>query len=573
MNTHKRTFVILGIAILFATGLRATGRQVDAAALDASAIITVTTTNDELNSDGDCSLREAIQAANLNAAVDNCVAGVGDDEISLPAGTYTLTLSGDNEDNNASGDLDIQSNLTINGAGAISTTIDGGALDRVLDILPTQVHVVVNDVTITNGLAESGGGILNTGILTLTNSIVSDNKVDYSGGGIFNLGTMIITDSAIRNNRAVHFNGEGGGIANDGSLIITNSTIDGNRALRYSGGFANRSGTATLIAVTISNNRAAEQGGGLINFGGTELTLINSTLKDNSAAYGGAISTFGPLTLTNSTISGNQAAYGGGIYLQLNTVRLNHSTVSANRARAATGILSGFQATIILADSIIADQLEGGDCLNPDGMIISAGNNLDSDNSCNLTGTGDIPGSNAQLGPLQDNGGATWTHALLPGSAAIDHGDCLGGTLTTDQRGVGRPQGSQCDIGSYETTGAAIALNLTPNIQTIASGDPATFTVTITNAGSITLTNVTTVDKLTPACERELGNLAPLSATVYHCERPAVKTPFSNVTKVTASTVLGDRVHAEGAGIVKLVGWSDEFLPVVINTTQTLNQR
>jgi CSLREA domain-containing protein len=102
-----------------------------------AATITVNTTNDELNSDGDCSLREAIQAANTDATVDACTTGSGADTITLPAGTYTLSLAGASEDANATGDLDITSVITIDGADAASTTIDGGGLDRVLDVRPS----------------------------------------------------------------------------------------------------------------------------------------------------------------------------------------------------------------------------------------------------------------------------------------------------------------------------------------------------------------------------------------------------------------------------------------------------
>jgi CSLREA domain-containing protein len=86
-----------------------------------AAAITVNTTADELSTNGNCSLREAIQAANTDAAVDACTAGSGDDVITLPAGTYTLLLTGAGENANATGDLDILNNLTIDGAGAAST--------------------------------------------------------------------------------------------------------------------------------------------------------------------------------------------------------------------------------------------------------------------------------------------------------------------------------------------------------------------------------------------------------------------------------------------------------------------
>ena len=167
--------------------------------------IAVTTTADELNNDGDCSLREAIQAANTNSVVDACVAGAGDDTITLPAGTYTLTITGTGEESNVTGDLDILGDLTMSGAGAESTVIDGGKVDRVLHIQSGRI-VEIDGVTITNGKApsfSSGGGVFNQGITTLTASVVSDNTSAQ---------------------------GHGGGLRNDigASLIITNSTISGN---------------------------------------------------------------------------------------------------------------------------------------------------------------------------------------------------------------------------------------------------------------------------------------------------------------------------------------------------------
>ena len=98
----------------------------------AGATINVNTTADELNADSDCSLREAVQAANTDAAVDGCTAGTGADTVVLPAGIYVLTRIGANEGANASGDLDVLSDITIEGAGAATTVIDGNGTDRVL---------------------------------------------------------------------------------------------------------------------------------------------------------------------------------------------------------------------------------------------------------------------------------------------------------------------------------------------------------------------------------------------------------------------------------------------------------
>src|SRR5207248_1366560 len=115
------------------------------------------------NSGGDCSLREAIQAANTDSAIDACTAGAGADTITVPAGTYTLSVAGIGEDANATGDLDITGMLIINGAGSSSTIVDGGAIDRVFDVHPTTVQI--NGITIRNGdtSTATGGGILNTG--------------------------------------------------------------------------------------------------------------------------------------------------------------------------------------------------------------------------------------------------------------------------------------------------------------------------------------------------------------------------------------------------------------------------
>ncbi len=184
-----------------------------------AATITVNTTDDELNSDGDCSLREAIQAANSNAGVDACTAGSGPDSIvfdaSVVPGTFTLTIPGISEDANETGDLDITADLTITGAGAASTVIQAGAtpgsgIDRVFHIDPNAVGVTVeiSDVTIRNGDTTgvgNGGGILNDagGTLTLNNSTVTGNSASVLAGGIFNnSGTATLKNMIVANQTA-----------------------------------------------------------------------------------------------------------------------------------------------------------------------------------------------------------------------------------------------------------------------------------------------------------------------------------------------------------------------------------
>ncbi|MEX0800109.1 MAG: choice-of-anchor Q domain-containing protein [Dehalococcoidia bacterium] len=241
-----------------------------------AATITVTTTDDELNADGDCSLREAIQAANTDSAVDACTAGAGDDIIDLPAGTYTLTIAGAGEDANATGDLDIFLNVTINGTGAATTIIDGNDLDRVFHNAGGGA-VQMTGLTIQNGNApspNSGGGILNVGTLTLDDSAVSGNTAFQSGGGIQTSGILTLNDSTVSGNSA---QGQGAGIGNIGSATVNNSTISGNTGAPQGGGiFHQNAGGLTISSSTITGNST----NGIYNFG--SVNAKNTIVANNT---------------------------------------------------------------------------------------------------------------------------------------------------------------------------------------------------------------------------------------------------------------------------------------------------
>ena len=338
---------------------------------------------------GPCTLRAAIQEANALA---------GADSISLPAGTYTLDIAGAGEDAAATGDLDITGDLTLTGAGAGETVIDGGGLDRVFHIIGS---VQITGVTIRNGLGDEtngGGGILNWQSLTLVRSAVTGNETPLAGGGIHNTGTMVIRESTIDSN---HSQMDEGGIFNreGATLEIVASTVSNNRADRYTGGITNYA-TLSLVSTTISGNEAP-LGGGVQNLGEGQMTATNSTIAFNEGGgEGGLRNTGGDATITNTIIAGN----------------------SGDQCLQASG-----------------------------GSLTSNGHNLAGDDTCDLTGPGDLSNiANPMLGPLADNGGPTQTHALLPGSPAIDAGspDCP--PPATDQRGVARPQGPACDIGAFE---------------------------------------------------------------------------------------------------------------------------
>ena len=171
-----------------------------------AATIPVTTPADEFGAAaGGCALREAVQAANTDTAFGGCPAGNGDDTITLPAGAYILSIAGANDDLNQSGDLDIWSNITINGAGAASTIIDGAATDRVLDVLFGAAFSISN-ITIRNGNVNGTGGGINVpsdgARVTITDSVIGGNRAS-NGGGIdnHNNGTVTIRTSVISGNR------------------------------------------------------------------------------------------------------------------------------------------------------------------------------------------------------------------------------------------------------------------------------------------------------------------------------------------------------------------------------------
>lgn len=377
-----------------------------------AATIVVNTTDDELNTDGDCALREAIQAVNTQAAVDACPAGTGNDVIRLPAGTYTLSLAGGNEDNNATGDLDVFPVFTslggtveLQGAGAAATIIDGGGIDRVLHLIRSDSTLIVRDVTIRNGqLTDQGGaGIQSRGALELRNVVIENNVVNGTSSGAIGGGLCI------------------------GCVLGT--------------------GSGVLEQVIIRNNQA-NRGGGI--FSNRPLTITATSIISNTAVAGGAIENYGALTLVNSTISGNTATgNNGGIRHNANSLSALNSTIAYNQRG---GIYVVLGTTLTLKNTLVAHNTGSGwnNC-NGSATVTSQGSNLSNDNSCAswFTASGDLNNVNPLLGPLQNNGGPTPTHALLPGSPAMNAGTNAG-CPSTDQRGVSRPQGPSCDIGAVE---------------------------------------------------------------------------------------------------------------------------
>ena len=395
-----------------------------------AAVFTVTVPGDSADGvcDGHCSLREAVMAANANITTI--------DTISIPAGTYTLSLNAAENALNpaAMRDLDLlNNNTTINGAGAGVTVIDANYIDRIFEVHLNKV-VSISNVTLQHGTPVGQGGALTAAsgtTVTLNNIVVAENQAN-DGGGIWNGGSMTIANSTVRDNTGSN----GGGIfsGTNATLTVNQSVLHGNQAGGAGGGGLYNDNNATVTNTTISDNLATSSGGGgggILNYTTTDLNLQNVTLSNNSSSSsdkGGGIRNFGGADISNSIIANNSG--GGG----------NCSPVGPYSQISVTSL---------------GDNLEWGGA------------------SCGFGALGDI-NANPNLGALQNNGGQTSTRALLPGSAAINaethNGDCL----PTDQRGVARPQGAACDIGAFEAGAAGPTPTPPPPTPTPSPTPPPT---------------------------------------------------------------------------------------------------
>jgi hypothetical protein len=268
--------------------------------------------------------------------------------------------------------------------------------------------------------------------------------------------------------------------------FVTNSVFEGNSA-KWGGGIDLEGGILDVSYSTFSDNTAAS-GAGLSNQYAGRLTLRYSTVSSNTAiGPGGGIASADWLTVTHSTVSGNMAGSNGGGLNVGKALTLTHSTLSDNRSSGNGGGIYGNRTAGYMANSIIANNPSGGNC---NGDITSQGYNLDSDGTCNLTGPGDQPNTEPMLGPLQDNGGPTWSHALLTGSPALDAGNCPG--ETADQRGFARPfdlhlvsnVADGCDIGAVEYQTKPVVGLEARNSGPTKFGLSTRFTATLT-AGTI----------------------------------------------------------------------------------------
>ncbi len=334
---------------------------------------------------------------------------------------------------------------------ANTAAVSGGGIYNAGTLALREVEILEN---ISDGIPGGGGiynispsdPVLGDAAINMQDCLIAEND----GGGILNLGIVSMTTSTLRDNissASLH-----PGIENGGEMIIDLSLISGNQV---SGLVSGPTGVLTVTDTTITENTGGN-GAGMIVAG--VATIQRSTISNNIATFtgGGIESQGGNLQLFNVTISGNQAGNGGGIIrlgspsdpMVYGTLVMSDSTVTSNQPNGLWDIHGG----MTIKRSIVAGNV-GDDCVG--GVMLSDGYNLDGDGTCAFFSAGDLSAVSPLLGPLADNGGPTKTHALLPGSPALDAASVT--CSATDQRGVIRPQGASCDMGAYEEDGSGAA--------------------------------------------------------------------------------------------------------------------
>lgn len=451
--------------------------------------------------DSDCSLREAIDAANQQGTVAQIAVNIPTTDAGCVNNACTIALTG--------GELLIGSaqNVTINNITPVPLRVSGNNRSRVF-FIGNAARLTLNNLTVSGGV---GTGLNNP-------------NLDNTGGAILvNAGALTVNNSIISNNRAGTTTGAGGAIANNGGEVtLNNSTITRNTAADLGGGIEQNGGSLSVNNSTISFNATANlDGGGIDSFGNTTITIFNSTLNGNTAAGlgGGIFNDSGVLNLYNSTVSGNSAAglaTSGGIDSS-GTLKLINVTIAYNRASSSdpgnggglwNGGTTSLRNTLIAGNSVGNPTTAAPDVRFDQGTFTSLGNNLISNTSnTNLPiawntapATLDLLNQSPQLLLLDNNGGPTQTHLLFAGSPAADRGNnCIltangcgdnNPALTTDQRGVGFPRliGNTVDIGATEgvTSVSAAAVTVSGRVMNSKGRGLPDVTVMMTNQDGFT---------------------------------------------------------------------------------------
>ena len=510
---------------------RVSGVAADIGAFEAQAASFVVK---NLNDSGADSLRQCVLDANASA---------GPDIITFQSGlTGTIGLT--------SGQIKIQDHTTIQGPGSAVITVSGNNNSRVFyasdDDSNTNFAISISGLTIANGAASNGAGIFSSEILSLTDTVLTGNVSTSNGGGLCqNYGKLTIKDCAFNANSASN----GGGIyVVRAYTTITNSTIKSNTTTGNGAGIYLYNTGASITNATISGNSAASRGGGMYLYG-SFANVNDSTLSGNSAVNGGGTFIFesSNLSLDNSTVSGNSATKnGGGIYLHDGTLRVSSSTIAFNKADSdANGsgkgggvYLDGEQSpSAYLNNTIVAmntdyagksdfyGNVQSSSTFNILGVDTGSTNFLTDGLHNNQVGSAAVP-IDPQLGPLQDNGGPTFTHAIAVSSVAHDRGDFSGSFPPFDQRGKGfrRVSDRNVDIGAFEFQDPP----LTFVVKNLNDSGPDSLRDCISAANSAPSADIVTFE---PGLT---GTIALLEGQLFISDNVSITGPGANVITVTA---------------------------------------
>jgi CSLREA domain-containing protein len=459
-------------------------------------VINVTSTIDSVdNNPGDklcadvqnrCSLRAAIMEANTVTGVQT---------INVPTGTYTLTLAGAGERISKTGDLNLITDINLIGADAATTVIDGGGLDRVLEVSNpaiTQPTVTLKNLTVRAGTANGdGGGLLTAnGNIRLENVTFSSNSSTGDGGGLRSLYGSIglknvrflnntaagsgggfasdtdaatVSDSQFTANTARSNTGGGGGLYVGFATTVTNSSFNTNQASNGFGGGVLGHGRISIRTSSLTGNQAMNGGGAAIDYF-SDLSIDSSSISANTATKGGGgvFIRSTSATLTNATVSGNQAgSFGGGLYLDSGaSLTVAQSTLAGNTASGLRGLdlfAAIFTKGATVRGSILASGSSSSTCATDDSsgvgtQITSTGANVIADASCAFSGSNDVQSADAQLAALSPVSNQVFSVRIPASTSPAVNRVPASSCSSLDARGVTRPQGAACDSGAVERT-------------------------------------------------------------------------------------------------------------------------
>lgn len=517
--------------------------------------ITVNTSDDELNSDGDCSLREAIRAANLDTAVDACSPGSDADEITFNLTTPAIiTLT--------QGQLVIKNDpLTLTGPGAAQLTLSGNGASRIFDVAGSA-PVTLTAITLRNGATSgSGGAVRSDSALTVANVVLAHNAVSGDGGAIDVDGDLTLTNSEVLSNTASgegggvkasggtfsttngrfahnHSGSFGGGLYANGPLAIDGTDFVGNTANSYAGAvwawgeatIANADFSANaatyldagavyarfdlhLTATTFVSNTAGGNVGAL--WANEDVTMTDATFSENAAGTGrsGALEINGSLWMTNTQWIGNTAAQAGGALVLLGeNGRFVNSLFARNVGGAATlkhgGDVTILHATFVGADATtdpaLAIDTAGSVTVQnaifsrfPTGLAVTQGTVREDYNLFHETTAVAGPvtrGAHSYHGDAAFVDVAGGNYHLSANSEALNTGMDAG--IAADLDGDARPGGSGMDLGYDETAHVADAAMSKTAVSSPGPGQPIEYRLAFSNAGTAMLPRLTITDRL-----------------------------------------------------------------------------